>query len=477
VRILYALIPSYVSGELWQNPPLLRLLSEIIANAKEALQREGIILAVIEPALSLHHVTLAEGLSLMQTYCHLSDCVVSFDRVYDQYPSPLIDFMFMSAREQGRPIIAADCVRPALGERNSLVDALALVAGTAQRPGSSDLRLTSTPTFLPRLMMIDPNLDLLLHPDGSVSQDVPAEMGIVNDTASTMRFTKIPGSFAVEVNSVSCDHVTAEQIRGIRRKLDEHRLLIFRNQNLSSSGQVAFTSFFGTPDMAWDNRNRDHNEARVQIISNQYKGGEYHYDRTRRMSTVRYWHADTSFLANPTRYTFLFIQKIPEKYGLSEFANTKLGYEGLPNSLKEAASNKEVCHSFDYIFGELLRLRSDERPEPVPDVVHPLVWRSESGDSLYLSELSQSHIVGLSKAESDKLITQVMEHCKQMQFRHTHLWRPGDFLVWDNLAIMHRSGFADPEYERVLHRTTVTVQDALPIEPTRGSDIPVIPAA
>ena len=123
MRILYALIPSYVSGELWQNPPLLRLLSEIIANAKEALQREGIILAVIEPALSLHHVTLAEGLSLMQTYCHLSDCVVSFDRVYDQYPSPLIDFMFMSAREQGRPIIAADCVRPALGERNSLVTA------------------------------------------------------------------------------------------------------------------------------------------------------------------------------------------------------------------------------------------------------------------------------------------------------------------------------------------------------------------
>jgi alpha-ketoglutarate-dependent taurine dioxygenase len=61
------------------------------------------------------------------------------------------------------------------------------------------------------------------------------------------------------------------------------------------------------------------------------------------------------------------------------------------------------------------------------------------------------------------MLTQVSEHCKQAQFCHTHVWRPGDFLVWDNIGVMHRGGFADPEYERVLHRTTVTVRDARPI--------------
>lgn len=469
MRTVYALFPAYASTELLQDAPLLRLLAEVVSNASDTLKKRNIVLRLIEPAVDLQTAGLSDGLSLMRIYCNLSDCLVSFGPVQIHYPSPLIDFMCSTAQEYGLPIIEAAHVLDDTDDIHSLVDAIeAVVPDTAIAS-----RTPLTPALLSRVLTIDPELDLLLNSRllaGSSATRVARDPGKGKERIG---FSRVPGSFAHEMSSVDCASLTVEAIAVIREHLHEHKLLVFRNQELTPDDQIKFTMLFGRPDMAWDNRNRSDIEPRIQVITNQYKGGEYHYDRSRRMSTVRYWHADTSFLANPTRYTFLSIHKVPAKYGLSEFINTKLAYAALPTHLREAARGKLVCHSFNYIFGDLLKMRKDERSDSVPDVIHPLVWRSRHGDSLYLSELSQSHVVGLTKYESDKLITQLMEHCKLPRFRHTHVWREGDFLVWDNIGIMHRGGFADPDYERVLHRTTVTVEDARATDSLSAAGRPV----
>lgn len=467
---VYALIPAFASPDLWQDEPLLRLLAEFLANTKQELHGCGIELILVEPSRILSRTYVVEALTLMELYCSFSDCLISFDSVHERYPSPLIGFMCSSARERGLPIITADCALPHRGTAAPLPNAISTLVGRLERHPTIGPSASFGSPLLAKLVAIDPSVEHWLNgePQGTPAVSVPTLMR--QGYGAGIRFSKLPGSFAREVTSISCARATPEDIAAIRLELDAHKLLIFRDQDLAPADQIRFTKFFGRPDMAWDNRNRADDEPRIQIISNQYKGGDYHYERSRRMSTVRYWHADTSFLDNPTRYTFLSVQKVPTKYGLSEFINTKLAYEALPDDFKALARDKTVCHSFNYIFGELLRQRNDERRDPVPDVRHPLVWCGKTGDCLYLSELSQAYIIGLPASESDKLITQLMEHCKQLEFRHTHVWRPGDFLVWDNIGIMHRGGFADPEYERVLHRTTVTIKDAAHAESLRQMD-------
>lgn len=239
-------------------------------------------------------------------------------------------------------------------------------------------------------------------------------------------------------------------------ELVARKLLVFREQTLTANEQVQLTKFLGEPQIAWDDRNRDETHPEIQVIENTYKGGSYHYCRQRLMSTVRYWHADTSFLRNFTRFTVLRCVKAPDLFGETNFVNTHLAFCGLPSDLRKFAQEAMVEHSFDFVFGELLRVRNDEREEQIPNVVHPLLMADEFEQKcLYLSELSMKSIVGLSREDSDKYLTKICEFAKQRVFRYNHVWREGDVVIWDNIGTMHRGDFADPDYPRTLHRTTV----------------------
>jgi alpha-ketoglutarate-dependent taurine dioxygenase len=61
-------------------------------------------------------------------------------------------------------------------------------------------------------------------------------------------------------------------------------------------------------------------------------------------------------------------------------------------------------------------------------------------------------IEGLSTAEGTELLNSLYAHVLKPEFVYVHAWRPGDVLIWDNLALMHR--LVDvPPLPRILHRT------------------------
>ena len=56
-----------------------------------------------------------------------------------------------------------------------------------------------------------------------------------------------------------------------------------------------------------------------------------------------------------------------------------------------------------------------------------------------------------------------MAHATQREFVHRHRWRDGDFVIWDNLATMHRAtAFDDIRHRRELRRVT-TLDIPLPV--------------
>ncbi|WP_445679868.1 TauD/TfdA dioxygenase family protein [Radicibacter daui] len=261
-------------------------------------------------------------------------------------------------------------------------------------------------------------------------------------------------SFGLRVDGFDCASLGAEDAGFIKRLLSSSGILLFKNQNISNEDQVNFTRLFGSPELAWDNRNRHESNDNVQVISNTYNGGKYHYTRERMMSTVRYWHTDTSFLEYPTRYTFLYCTLAPEKYGETQFANTDMALRDLPDEERAYLENLTAIHSFNFRFGELLTLRGEPRKEEIADVEHPLVWEMDGKKALYLSDLTMKSIKGLDEGESATLITSITQHCLQEKYRYHHKWEAGDFLVFDSLGLVHRGGHTEPAYPRTLHRTT-----------------------
>jgi alpha-ketoglutarate-dependent 2,4-dichlorophenoxyacetate dioxygenase len=66
------------------------------------------------------------------------------------------------------------------------------------------------------------------------------------------------------------------------------------------------------------------------------------------------------------------------------------------------------------------------------------------------------HIEGLPKPESDELLKNLMDHATQESNTMSVAWKnPGDIIIWDNTAVMHRGGKFEGGHIRDMRRTTV----------------------
>ena len=75
---------------------------------------------------------------------------------------------------------------------------------------------------------------------------------------------------------------------------------------------------------------------------------------------------------------------------------------------------------------------------------------------MYISRLMTKKIEGLDPTESDDLLAELVTYAEDPSIIYEHRWRPGDFLVWDNLSSTHaRTDFSPAERRLLLRGTTV----------------------
>jgi taurine dioxygenase len=99
--------------------------------------------------------------------------------------------------------------------------------------------------------------------------------------------------------------------------------------------------------------------------------------------------------------------------------------------------------------------------------VHPTTGRR----ALFVNPGFTSHLVGLSRVESDRLLALLFDHATQPEVVVRHRWQAGDVVIWDNKATMH---YATDDYgtaERRMRR--VTIAGGVPHGPT-GSESRIV---
>ena len=91
---------------------------------------------------------------------------------------------------------------------------------------------------------------------------------------------------------------------------------------------------------------------------------------------------------------------------------------------------------------------------------HPVIWQHPVTGTpvLYVNPSMTDHIVGIDPEASRRLLTRLLDHLADPSINYRHRWRPGDFIVWDNIALMHARTAYDPAEPRLLYR----LQLALP---------------
>ncbi|MFY9315411.1 MAG: TauD/TfdA family dioxygenase [Burkholderiales bacterium] len=277
-------------------------------------------------------------------------------------------------------------------------------------------------------------------------------------------FRPLHPCFAAEAGPIDLRQVEdREALDRIRAGMDEFAVLVFRDQAFEDADQLAFAQRFDgelhrKTGAAVIGRNRFGDEA-LTDISNVAEDGKLQARDDRRRAYAlgnRLWHTDASFQDPPGRYSMLHARVVPAVPADTEFADMRAAYDALDGDMKAQLEGLRAHHSIAFS-RETLGFEFDEAErERLKGAVHPLVRtnRRTGRRSLYLASHA-SRIVDWPVPEGRLLLRDLIEHATQPRFVYRHAWRPGDLVIWDNLATMHRGRpFDDLQHRRELRRVT-----------------------
>ncbi len=249
----------------------------------------------------------------------------------------------------------------------------------------------------------------------------------------------------------------------IRTLFERHSLLLFRDQDLDEARHRAWATCFGPLEDL-----RDAPAGRPPerpVISNVAKSGTLvNQEALLRLDIEAnfLWHTDSSFLPGPSISNILVACQLPASGGETEFVSTRAGWAGLPQRLQEEAQGLVLLHRFSHSRSLVdPRLGALETYTRFPDTAWRATWRNplNGSHSLYIGAHACA-VLGMQEAAGKALIDELTEAVTQPQAIYRHCWRPGDVLLWDQRAILHRGRPWPYEEERTLASFVSSAREA-----------------
>ena len=280
----------------------------------------------------------------------------------------------------------------------------------------------------------------------------------------TIEFQKLHPLFAAEASAVDLRAVHDEDtLERIRAGMDEHAVLVFRDQAFSGEEQRDFAirldgELHRKTGISVLQKSRFGDEA-ITDVSNVDTGGEVlESDSRKRLYGLanRLWHTDASFQDPRGRYSMLAAIALPPVASDTEFADMRTAYDTLEAETRQNLEGLRVHHSIAYSRITLGFDFSEEESDRLKGAIQPMVLENPRTGrrSLYLASHA-SRILDRPVPDGRLLLRDLMEHATRPELVYRHSWRRGDFVIWDNRATMHRARpFDDTRHRREMRRVT-----------------------
>jgi len=242
-----------------------------------------------------------------------------------------------------------------------------------------------------------------------------------------MQITPLPQGFGAEITGFDLqDGREDADVARLREAFDSQHLLVIRGQGtISPERQAEIAGWFGPTgsDSAGDARSHT-------MMDNAEAIGR----------AVLPFHSDISYMEFPLEGITLHPLELPRSPTSTTFISNACGWDALSADVQDELRDAKAQHY--YADGMLLDLDwpAFEYWHPVR-MEHPRTGRP----LLYVTEHHVERLSGVSEERSAQLLPLLFEALYAPQRRYEHVWREGDLLIWDNLAIQHaRTREADP---------------------------------
>ena len=152
---------------------------------------------------------------------------------------------------------------------------------------------------------------------------------------------------------------------------------------------------------------------------------------------------------------------VPSADGETEFVSTRAGWRHLNPELKKTAHSVFLWHLYSHSRARIdAELAKQETFTQWDDQLWRAVWPNPVNGELALYIASHAFAVdGMPQTEGTKLIDRLIAEVTQEHAVYRHCWVPGDVIVWDERATLHRGRpwpYAEP---RVLTSICVSARE------------------
>ncbi len=273
-----------------------------------------------------------------------------------------------------------------------------------------------------------------------------------------------PG-FAAELRGVTLGDIAADDASyaAARAAFEQHSVLVFRGQQVTDEGQLAFSRRFGPPEVTKvGSLGTGSHFVILSTIGPDGKVVPPDHRYALRNKANQLWHTDSSFKRVPALTSVLSARIIPARGGETEFVSTRLAFERLDPALRKKLENSFAWHDYAHSRGQIAAdLANPEERAALPPQCWRMVWKNpvNGRSALYLASHAYA-VEGMEASAGKKLIDELMDLATAPGTSYVHEWKSGDVVMWDNRATMHR-GRPWPAHEaRFMVRTTISATAA-----------------
>ncbi len=269
-----------------------------------------------------------------------------------------------------------------------------------------------------------------------------------------------PG-FAAELRGVTIADIAADDdaYAAARAAFEEHSVLVFRGQEVTDEGQLAFSRRFGPPEVTKvGSLGTGTHFITLTTIGPDGKVVPPDHRYALRNRANQLWHTDSSFKSVPALASVLSARIVPDHGGETEFVSTRLAFERLDPAMQKKTANSFVWHDYGHSRGQIAPgLASPEERAALPPQCWRMVWKNPANgrSALYLASHAYA-VEGMGAAEGKNLIDELMTAATAPGTSYAHKWRNGDVVMWDNRATMHRGRPWPADEARLMVRTTIS---------------------
>ena len=269
-----------------------------------------------------------------------------------------------------------------------------------------------------------------------------------------MEIELLSGALGAEINGINLKDTSKDNHKKINDLLLEHKVIFFRNQDITPEEQIKLANCFGPLETHVYVKGRKDYPEIVRIIKEPEEKNQWGEN----------WHSDVSYNPKPTKAVILRSVKIPPVGGDTVFSNLELAWETLDEEIKNKIKDKKAIHSSlgaaffvnDYKAMEGNGIYDEYSNE------HPIVrTHPETANKiLFVNWTYTKKIVGMEKEESDIILKKIFKHQERLDLTCRFRWTKNAVAIWDNRSVNHYA-IADffpgrgLGYERIMDRIAI----------------------